>query len=137
MRVRGFTQDDGHIFCTEDQIEAEVTVFNALVRKVYADFGFKDVAVKLALRPDSRVGSDEVWDKRGKSGLRAALCRARACSGKNCRARAPSTARRSSSTSRTPSAGSWQCGTLQLDFSLPGPLGAEYVAEDNGRHTGR
>ena len=63
MRVRGFVQDDGHIFCTEDQIEAEVTAFNALVKKVYGDFGFHDVAVKLALRPEGRVGSDEVWDK--------------------------------------------------------------------------
>ena len=63
MRVRGFTQDDGHIFCTEDQIQTEVTAFNDLVRQVYADFGFHDVVVKLALRPDKRVGSDEVWDK--------------------------------------------------------------------------
>ena len=74
MRVRGFVQDDGHIFCTEDQIESEVTAFNALVKKVYADFGFNDVAVKLALRPGSRVGSDEVWDKAEgalRQGLRA------------------------------------------------------------------
>ena len=74
MRVRGFTQDDGHIFCTEEQIESEVTAFNDLVRKVYADFGFHDVVVKLALRPEGRVGSDEVWDKAEdalRQGLRA------------------------------------------------------------------
>ena len=72
MRVRGFTQDDGHIFCTEDQIKSEVTAFNALVRAVYADFGFNDVTVKLALRPEKRVGSDEVWDK-AEVALREAL----------------------------------------------------------------
>ncbi len=99
MRVRGFVQDDGHIFCTEDQIESEVTAFNALVKKVYADFGFNDVAVKLALRPDSRVGSDEVWDK-AEDALRQGLRASGLESGPNCRAKARSMARRSNSTSR-------------------------------------
>jgi threonyl-tRNA synthetase len=133
MRVRGFTQDDGHIFCTEDQIQPEVTAFNALVRAVYADFGFTDVAVKLALRPDSRVGSDEVWDK-----AEAALRNALSASGLEW--------------TELPGEGafygpkiefhikdaigrSWQCGTIQVDFSMPGRLGAEYVGEDNARHT--
>lgn len=133
MRVRGFTQDDGHIFCTPAQIESEVTVFNRLVRKVYSDFGFKEVAVKLALRPDSRVGTDEEWDH-AENALRAAL---RACG---------------LDWEELPGEGafygpkveyhikdaigrSWQCGTIQIDPSMPGRLGAEYVGEDNARHT--
>lgn len=133
MRVRGFTQDDGHIFCTPAQIESEVTAFNRLVRKVYSDFGFKEVAVKLALRPDSRVGTDEEWDH-AENALRAAL---RACG---------------LDWEELPGEGafygpkveyhikdaigrSWQCGTIQIDPSMPGRLGAEYVGEDNARHT--
>jgi threonyl-tRNA synthetase len=133
LRVRGFVQDDGHIFCTEDQIESEVVQFNALVLKVYEHFGFTDVLVKLALRPDKRVGSDEVWDK-----AEAALRQALAASGM--------------SWTELPGEGafygpkiefhikdaigrSWQCGTMQVDFSMPGRLGAEYVGEDNARHT--
>ncbi|MBK9219716.1 MAG: threonine--tRNA ligase [Uliginosibacterium sp.] len=133
MRVRAFTQDDGHIFCTPEQIEAEVTAFNKLVRKVYADFGFTDVAVKLALRPDSRVGTDAEWDH-AENALRAAL---RACG---------------LEWEELPGEGafygpkveyhikdalgrSWQCGTIQIDPSMPGRLGAEYVGEDNARHT--
>ncbi|MFM2407677.1 MAG: hypothetical protein RL358_419 [Pseudomonadota bacterium] len=133
LRVRGFVQDDGHIFCTENQIEAEVTAFNALVLKVYKDFGFNEVAVKLALRPESRVGSDEIWDK-SETALRAAL----AASGL--------------AWTELPGEGafygpkiefhikdaigrSWQCGTIQVDFSMPGRLGAEFVDEDNTRKT--
>jgi threonyl-tRNA synthetase len=133
MRVRAFTQDDGHIFCTPEQIESEVTAFNKLVRKVYADFGFTDVAVKLALRPDSRVGTDAEWDH-AENALRAAL---RACG---------------LEWDELPGEGafygpkveyhikdalgrSWQCGTIQIDPSMPGRLGAEYVGEDNARHT--
>ena len=132
MRVRGFVQDDGHIFCTEDQIQSEVTAFNALVLKVYKDFGFNDVAVKLALRPEKRVGSDEVWDK-----AEVALREALSASGMEW--------------VELPGEGafygpkiefhikdaigrSWQCGTVQVDFSMPGRLGAEYVGEDNARH---
>ena len=133
MRVRGFTQDDGHIFCTEDQIQAECTSFNTLVSKVYADFGFTDVAIKLALRPASRVGADEVWDK-AENALRAALTES------------------GETWEELPGEGafygpkieyhikdaigrSWQCGTMQVDFSMPGRLGAEFVGEDNSRHT--
>jgi threonyl-tRNA synthetase len=132
MRVRGFVQDDGHIFCTEEQIQSEVTAFNALVLKVYKDFGFNEVAVKLALRPDKRVGSDEVWDK-----AEVALREALSASGMEW--------------VELPGEGafygpkiefhikdaigrSWQCGTVQVDFSMPGRLGAEYVGEDNARH---
>jgi threonyl-tRNA synthetase len=131
MRVRGFVQDDAHIFCAEEQITAEVSEFNRLLLKVYGDFGFTDVAVKLSLRPEKRAGSDEVWD-RAETGLRAAL----AASGMEWE--------------ELPGEGafygpkieyhikdalgrSWQCGTMQLDFVLPERLGAEYVAEDNTR----
>ena len=131
MRVRGFVQDDAHIFCTEEQIVAEVTAFNELLSRVYRDFGFTDVAVKLSLRPEKRAGSDEVWDK-AEGGLREAL----AASGHQWE--------------ELPGEGafygpkieyhvkdalgrSWQCGTMQLDFVLPERLDAEYVAEDNSR----
>ncbi|WP_374474896.1 threonine--tRNA ligase [Zoogloea sp.] len=133
MRVRGFTQDDGHIFCTEDQIEAEVTVFNALVRKVYADFGFKDVAVKLALRPDSRVGSDDVWDK-AENALRAAL-RTSGLEWDELPGEGAFYGPKIEFHIKDAIGRSWQCGTVQVDFSMPARLGAEYVGEDNGRHT--
>jgi threonyl-tRNA synthetase len=131
MRVRGFVQDDAHIFCTEEQILAESAAFIDLLRKVYADFGFNDILVKLSTRPEKRIGSDETWDR-----AEAALAQALDAKGlkyelqpgegafygpkiefslKDCLNRV------------------WQCGTLQLDFSLPGRLGAEYVAEDNSR----
>jgi len=131
MRVRGFVQDDAHIFCTEEQIVAEAKAFNELAFSVYDDFGFKDVAVKLSLRPEQRAGSDEVWDH-AEEGLRLAL---RACGVE---------------WEELPGEGafygpkveyhikdaigrSWQCGTLQLDLVLPERLGAEFVAEDNSR----
>ena len=131
MRVRGFVQDDAHIFCTEDQIVSEVTAFNELLSRVYRDFGFTDVAVKLSLRPEKRAGDDGVWDK-AEAGLRQAL----AASGHQWE--------------ELPGEGafygpkieyhvkdalgrSWQCGTMQLDFVLPERLDAEYVAEDNSR----
>ncbi|MFH1872714.1 MAG: threonine--tRNA ligase [Pseudomonadota bacterium] len=132
MRVRAFTQDDGHIFCTEDQIQSEVTAFNDLLRKVYGDFGFHDVAVKLALRPDSRVGEDHLWDK-AENALRAALTASNlawdelpgegAFYGPKIEFHIKDAIGRS-----------WQCGTVQVDFSMPGRLGAEYVGEDNSRH---
>ena len=131
MRGRGFTQDDGHIFCTEDQIEAEVTAFNALVKAVYADFGFHEVAVKLALRPDSRVGSDEVWDKAEdalRSGLRASGLNWDELPGEGAFYGPKIEFHIKDAIGR-----SWQCGTMQVDFSMPGRLGAEYVAEDNAR----
>jgi len=132
MRVRGFTQDDGHIFCTEDQIEAEVIAFNALVQKVYADFGFADVAVKVALRPDSRVGSDEVWDKAEealRSGLRASGLAWTELPGEGAFYGPKIEFHVKDAIGR-----SWQCGTMQVDFSMPSRLDAEYVGEDNARH---
>jgi threonyl-tRNA synthetase len=133
MRVRGFVQDDGHIFCTENQIESEVTAFHQVVMKVYKDFGFHDVAVKLALRPEGRVGSDEIWDK-SEHALRQALlvCGQQyeelpgegAFYGPKIEFHVKDAIGRS-----------WQCGTIQVDFSMPGRLGAEFVDEDNTRKT--
>lgn len=131
MRVRSFTQDDAHIFCTEDQIQDEVVRFIDLLKVVYADFGFKELMVKLSTRPQKRVGSEAQWDK-AEGALKAALNEAKLewelqpgegafygpkieFSLKDCIGRV------------------WQCGTLQLDFSMPDRLGAEYVAEDNSR----
>lgn len=131
MRVRAFTQDDGHVFCTEAQIEPEVTAFHRQALKVYRDFGFEDIAVKIALRPDKRLGSDDVWD-RAESALRGALS---ACEVdwvelpgegafygpkieyhmKDCLGR------------------EWQVGTMQVDFMMPTRLGAQYVTEDGER----
>ncbi len=131
MRVRGFVQDDGHIFCTEDQIEAEVTAFNALVKQVYADFGFTDVAVKLALRPESRVGSDEVWSKAEnalRDGLRASGLEWVELPGEGAFYGPKIEFHIKDAIGR-----SWQCGTMQVDFSMPGRLGAEYVAADDTR----
>ena len=131
MRVRGFVQDDGHIFCTEDQIEAEVTAFNALVKKVYGDFGFHDVAVKLALRPEGRVGSDEVWDKAEaalRQGLRASGLEWTELPGEGAFYGPKIEFHIKDAIGR-----SWQCGTMQVDFSMPGRLGAEYVAGDDIR----
>jgi len=132
MRVRAFTQDDAHIFCTEDQIQDEVVRFIDLLKTVYADFGFRDLTIKLSTRPQKRVGSDAQWDK-SEAALEAALREAKLdwevqpgegafygpkieFSLKDCIGRV------------------WQCGTLQLDFSMPDRLGAEYVAEDNSKH---
>jgi len=133
MRVRGFTQDDGHVFCTEDQIQPEVTAFNELVRKVYADFGFHDVAVKLALRPDSRVGEDSAWDK-AENALRASL-KASGLEWEELPGEGAFYGPKIEFHIKDAIGRSWQCGTMQVDFSMPGRLGAEYVGEDNARHT--
>ncbi|MDO9364930.1 MAG: threonine--tRNA ligase, partial [Methylotenera sp.] len=131
MRVRGFTQDDAHIFCTEAQIQSEVRTFIEMLEEVYKDFGFEDVIVKLSTRPENRVGSDDVWDK-AEADLAVALMQ------------------RGLVYDLQPGEGAfygpkveftlkdslgrlWQCGTIQLDFNLPERLGAEYVAEDNSR----
>ena len=131
MRVRGFTQDDGHIFCTEDQIQSECVAFTEQLQRVYREFGFTDVLYKVATRPEKRIGSDEIWDK-----AEAALIESLRRSGVQFEI--------------TPGEGAfygpkieyhlrdaigrtWQCGTMQVDFSMPGRLGAEYVAEDNTR----
>jgi threonyl-tRNA synthetase len=133
MRVRSFTQDDAHIFCAREDIQSEVSAFIALVEKVYNDFGFTDVTLKLSTRPVNRVGADELWDE-AENALETALNNTgkpwdlqpgegafygpkieftlKDCMGRN-----------------------RQCGTIQVDFSMPGRLGAEYVAEDNTRHT--
>ncbi len=132
MRVRGFVQDDGHIFCTEDQILDECVAFTGLLQKVYRDFGFTDVIYRIATRPAKRIGSDEAWDKAERA-LLEALEKSRL------------------TFSLVPGEGAfygpkieyslkdglgrvWQCGTMQVDFSMPGLLGAEYVGEDNARH---
>ena len=133
MRLRNFVQDDAHIFCTEDQIQSEVSDFIDMLYEVYADFGFHDIIVKLSTRPDQRVGSDADWGKAEQAleealntkGLEWGLQPGEGAfygpkiefSLKDCIGRV------------------WQCGTIQVDFSMPGRLGAEYVAEDNSRKT--
>ncbi len=133
MRVRGFVQDDAHIFCAEEQVQSEAAAFIDLLREVYRDFGFTDIQVKLSTRPAKRIGEDSAWDR-----AEAALAESLEAKGlaydlqpgegafygpkiefslKDCLGRV------------------WQCGTLQLDFALPGRLGAEFVGEDNARHT--
>jgi threonyl-tRNA synthetase len=131
MRVRGFTQDDAHIFCTEDQIEAEVADFIVMLQKCYADFGFNDVLVKLSTRPDKRVGSDESWDK-----AEAALAAALEKNGLAFDLQPGEGAfygPKIEFTLKDTLGRLWQCGTIQLDFNLPVRLGAEFVDEDNSR----
>ncbi|HEY9194437.1 MAG TPA: threonine--tRNA ligase [Methyloversatilis sp.] len=132
MRVRGFVQDDAHIFCTEAQITSEVTAFNELLLAVYRDFGFNDVAVKLSLRPAKRAGSDDVWD-RAEAGLRDALSAA-GMSWEELPGEGAFYGPKIEYHIKDAIGRSWQCGTLQLDFVLPERLDAEYVAEDNARH---
>ena len=131
MRVRGFTQDDAHIFCTEEQIKDEVAKFIVMLFKAYQDFGFKDVLVKLSTRPEKRVGSDETWDK-AESALKAALVENKLefdlQPGEGAFYGPKIEFTLKDSLSRL-----WQCGTIQLDFNLPERLGAEYVTEDNSR----
>lgn len=131
MRVRGFTQDDAHIFCTEAQIEAEVADFILMLYKAYGDFGFKDVLVKLSTRPEKRVGSDETWDK-------AETALANALSKNNLAfdlqpGEGAFYGPKIEFTLKDSLGRLWQCGTIQLDFNLPERLGAEFVAEDNSR----
>ena len=133
MRVRGFTQDDGHIFCTEDQIQSEVTAFNDLVRDVYADFGFHDIKIKLALRPEKRVGADEVWDK-AELALREAL-KASNLEWEELPGEGAFYGPKIEFHIKDAIGRSWQCGTVQVDFSMPQRLGAEFVGDDNSRHT--
>ena len=131
MRVRGFVQDDAHIFCTEEQIVAESKAFNELVMKVYKQFDFHDVAIKLSLRPEKRAGSDETWDK-AEQGLRDALT---ACGlqWEELLGEGAFYGPKIEYHIKDAIGRSWQCGTLQLDFVLPERLDAEYVTEDNGR----
>src|SRR5580765_473834 len=131
LRVRGFTQDDGHIFCTEDQIEAEVTAFHQQALKVYADFGFTDIQIKIALRPEPRLGDDATWDK-AENALRSAL---KACGvewqelpGEGAFYGPKIEYHLKDAIGRT-----WQLGTMQVDFMMPGRLGAEYIDENSQR----
>ena len=131
MRVRGFTQDDGHIFCTEDQILEECVAYTALLRKVYADFGFDEIIYKVATRPDKRIGDDAVWDKAEYAlmeSLRASGCEFTISPGEGAFYGPKIEYTLKDSLGRQ-----WQCGTMQVDFSMPARLGAEYVAEDNSR----
>jgi threonyl-tRNA synthetase len=133
MRVRGFTQDDGHIFCTEDQIQKECADFIKCLLKVYTDFGFTDVLYKLSTRPEKRVGSDAVWDKAEK-----ALADALDSQGIDYQLNPGEGAFYGPKIefSLKDSIGRvWQCGTMQVDFSMPERLGAEYVTEDSSRKT--
>lgn len=131
MRVRGFTQDDAHIFCTEEQIESEVSDFIEMLYRAYKDFGFSDVLVKLSLRPEKRVGSDETWDK-AEAALEAAL-RKNSLAYDIQPGEGAFYGPKIEFTLKDSLARLWQCGTIQLDFTLPERLGAEYVAEDNSR----
>ncbi len=131
LRVRGFTQDDGHIFCTEDQIESEVRAFHEQALKVYGDFGFSDIQIKIALRPDSRLGDDETWDKAEnalRSALRAAGVEWQELPGEGAFYGPKIEYHLSDAIGRT-----WQLGTMQVDFMMPGRLGAEYVDEHSQR----
>ncbi|CAL61956.1 Threonyl-tRNA synthetase (Threonine--tRNA ligase) (ThrRS) [Herminiimonas arsenicoxydans] len=129
MRVRGFTQDDGHIFCTEDQILDECVAFTALLQKVYRDFGFTNVIYKVATRPEKRVGSDEAWDK-AEAALIASLDRS-GCTYEISPGEGAFYGPKIEYTLKDAIGRMWQCGTIQVDFSMPARLGAEYVAEDN------
>ncbi|MBM3366039.1 MAG: threonine--tRNA ligase [Betaproteobacteria bacterium] len=131
MRVRGFTQDDGHIFCTEDQILDECVAFTALLQKVYRDFGFTEVIYKVATRPEKRVGSDELWDK-AEQALIESLKRS-GCEYEITPGEGAFYGPKIEYTLKDAIGRPWQCGTIQVDFSMPVRLEAEYVAEDNTR----
>ena len=133
MRVRGFTQDDAHIFCTEDQIESEVTSCIKMVYDIYSTFGFQNIQVKLSTRPEKRIGADDMWD-RAEASLAAAL----AHNGLEYEIQEGEGAfygPKIEFALRDCLDREWQCGTIQLDFALPGRLNASYVAEDNDRRT--
>ncbi len=131
MRVRNFTQDDAHIFCTEDQIQTEVSNFIDLLLKVYRDFGFDDVLVKLSTRPQNRVGSEEDWD-RAESALQTALD-ARGMAWELQPGEGAFYGPKIEFSLRDCLERVWQCGTIQVDFSMPGRLGATFIAEDNSK----
>ncbi len=131
MRVRGFVQDDAHIFCTDEQVQPEAGRFIDLLQRVYADFGFTDILVKLSTRPAKRIGSDEAWD-RAEQALAAALD-AKGLAWEPNPGEGAFYGPKIEFSLKDSIGRVWQCGTLQLDFALPGRLGAEYVAEDNTR----
>ena len=131
MRVRGFTQDDAHIFCREDQVQGEAADFIDLLQRIYADFGFHDILIKLSTRPEKRIGSDDVWD-RAEAALGAALD-AKGLAWETNPGEGAFYGPKIEFSLKDSIGRVWQCGTLQLDFALPGRLGAEYVDEDNTR----
>ncbi len=133
MRVRGFTQDDGHIFCTEDMILDECVAYTTLLQKVYADFGFSDILYKVATRPAQRIGSDETWDK-AESALIESLRRS-GCDFVIAPGDGAFYGPKIEYTLKDAIGRPWQCGTMQVDFSMAERLGAEYVGEDSARHT--
>jgi threonyl-tRNA synthetase len=131
MRVRAFTQDDGHIFCTEDQIQSEVIAFTTLLQKVYADFGFKDIIYKLSTRPEKRIGSEESWDKAEAAlaeGLKASGCQFEYLPGEGA-----FYGPKIEYTLKDALGRPWQCGTIQVDPNLPERLDAEFVDSDGAR----
>jgi threonyl-tRNA synthetase len=132
MRVRGFTQDDGHIFCTEDMIQSEVAAFTTLLQKVYKDFGFTEILYKLSTRPDKRIGTEESWDKAEAAladGLRASGCEFEILPGEGA-----FYGPKIEYTLKDALGRQWQCGTIQVDPNLPERLDAEFVGEDGARH---
>ena len=132
MRVRAFTQDDGHIFCTEDQIQAEVVAFTTLLQKVYRDFGFTDIIYKLSTRPEKRIGTEESWDRAEAAladGLRASGCEFSYLPGEGA-----FYGPKIEYTLKDAIGREWQCGTIQVDPNLPERLDAEFVGEDGTRH---
>ena len=132
MRVRAFTQDDGHIFCTEAQIQAEVIAFTTLLQKVYRDFGFTDILYRLSTRPEKRIGSDESWDRAEAAladGLRASGCDFEYLPGEGA-----FYGPKIEYTLKDAIGREWQCGTIQVDPNMPERLDAEYVGEDGARH---
>lgn len=133
MRVRGFTQDDGHIFCTEDQLQQECINFTALLQKVYKDFGFTEILYKVATRPEKRIGDDEVWDKAEQAlmeSLRRTDCEFEIAEGDGA-----FYGPKIEYTLKDAIGRHWQCGTIQVDFSMPARLGAEYVDAKDQRRT--
>ncbi len=131
MRIRAFTQDDGHVFCTDKQIEPEVMQFIAQLQKAYSDFGFSEIIYKLSTRPSKRVGSDADWD-RGEAALAKALDAA-GVSWEELKGEGAFYGPKIEFSLKDSIGRVWQCGTMQVDFSMPGRLGAEYVDEDNTR----
>ncbi|EYC51211.1 threonyl-tRNA synthetase [Hylemonella gracilis str. Niagara R] len=132
MRVRAFTQDDGHIFCTEDQIQGEVKAFTSLLQKVYKDFGFTEILYKLSTRPEKRIGTEESWDRAENAlaeGLRASGCEFEYLPGEGA-----FYGPKIEYTLKDALGRQWQCGTIQVDPNLPERLDAEFVGEDGGRH---
>ena len=132
MRVRGFTQDDGHIFCTEEQILPECVHFTSLLQLVYRDFGFHSIIYKVATRPEQRIGSDEIWDKAEHALIQS--LKASGCDFEIAEGDGAFYGPKIEYTLKDAIGRQWQCGTIQVDFSMPERLDAEYVGEDGGRH---